>query len=136
MNSSFKEAVMTIKEVAEKYDITQDTLRYYERVGVIPPIGRTSGGIRDYNQNDLNWIEHAICMRSAGLPIESIIEYQKLFQQGDETVQARLDLLSDQLEILKEQQAQIEQTIARLEYKVSRYKIAVETGVLSWEHDE
>ena len=63
---------MTIKEVSEKYDISQDTLRYYERVGLIPPVSRTAGGIRNYNESDLGWVEHAICMRSAGVPIEAL----------------------------------------------------------------
>ncbi len=60
---------MTIKEVSEKYNISADTLRYYERIGMIPPVHRTSGGIRDYNDEDLGWVEMSICMRSAGLPI-------------------------------------------------------------------
>lgn len=80
---------MTIKEVSEKYGISQDTLRYYERVQVIPAVTRTSGGIRDYQEEDLKWVELAVCMRNAGLPIESLIEYQKLFQAGDETIPAR-----------------------------------------------
>ena len=57
---------MTIKEVSEKYGISQDTLRYYERVGMIPPVTRTAGGIRDYKEKDLAWVELAKCMRSAG----------------------------------------------------------------------
>ena len=79
---------MTIKEVSEKYDISQDTLRYYERIGMIPPVTRTSSGIRNYQESDLGWVEHVICMRSAGLPVESIIEYVKLCQEGDETIPA------------------------------------------------
>ena len=57
---------MTIKEVSEKYGISQDTLRYYERVNVIPKVTRTSGGIRDYQEEDLRWVELAVCMRNAG----------------------------------------------------------------------
>ena len=83
---------LTIKEVAEKYHISQDTLRYYERIKMIPEVTRTSGGIRDYQEEDLKWVELAICMRSAGLPIEAMIEYVRLFQQGDKTIPARLEL--------------------------------------------
>ena len=61
---------MTISEVSKKYGISQDTLRYYERVGVLPPIHRTKGGLRDFTQEDCGWVELAGCMRSAGLPIE------------------------------------------------------------------
>ena len=75
------EDIMTIKEVSQKYNISQDTLRYYERVGLIPTVARTSGGIRNYTENDLGWVENAICMRNAGVPIEALIEYVKLYQQ-------------------------------------------------------
>ena len=65
---------MTIKEVCEQFDITPDTLRYYERVGVIPEVNRTKGGIRDYTEEDIKWVENAVCMRSAGVPVEMLIE--------------------------------------------------------------
>nr|WP_317413299.1 MerR family transcriptional regulator [uncultured Solibaculum sp.] len=124
---------MTIKEVSEKYNISQDTLRYYERVGMIPPVSRTAGGIRDYQPDDLGWVELAICMRSAGLPIEAMIEYVKLYQMGDSTFAARLQLLQEQRENLLEQRRQIDKTLERLNYKISRYQIAVDTGKLTWE---
>lgn len=124
---------MTIKEVSEKFSISQDTLRYYERVGMIPHVTRTAGGIRNYQESDLGWVEMALCMRSAGLPIEAMIEYVRLFQEGDETIPARLQLLLDQREALIEQQAQIDSTLKRLNYKISRYERAVETGELTWE---
>lgn len=123
---------MTIKEVSQKYNISQDTLRYYERVGLIPTVARTSGGIRNYTENDLGWVENVICMRNAGVPIEALIEYVKLYQEGDETFEARRQLLQEQLDALKEQHAQIEATMKRLKYKISRYENAVKTGVLSW----
>lgn len=124
--------IMTIKEVSLKYNISQDTLRYYERVGLIPTVARTSGGIRNYTENDLGWVENTICMRNAGVPIEALIEYVKLYQEGDETFEARRQLLQEQLDALKEQHAQIEATMKRLKYKISRYENAVKTGVLSW----
>ena len=127
---------MTIKEVSEKYGISQDTLRYYERVQVIPAVTRTSGGIRDYQEEDLKWVELAVCMRNAGLPIESLIEYQKLFQAGDETIPARLELLQIQMEILQKQKEQIEETMGRLSYKIDRYEEAMKTGKLIWTKKE
>lgn len=127
---------MTIKAVSKKYGITQDTLRYYERVGMIPTVTRTAGGIRDYQKEDLSWVELAICMRNAGLPVEAMIEYVRLYQEGDSTIPARLQLLVDQREVLQEQKKQIESTLARLDYKISRYEDAVKTGVLSWDTPE
>ncbi len=124
---------MTIKEVAEKYDITPDTLRYYERIKMIPEVTRTAGGIRDYQESDLQWVELALCMRSAGLPIEAMIEYLQLYQKGDETIPARLELLNNQMEVLKEQREKIEATMKKLSYKISRYEEAVKTGRLVWD---
>lgn len=126
---------MTIKEVSERYDISQDTLRYYERSGLIPAVTRTSGGIRNYQESDLGWVENAICMRNAGVPIEALIEYVRLYQIGDSTIEARKQLLEEQYEILREQKQQIETTMERLNYKISRYKVAMETGVLTWDQD-
>lgn len=71
---------MTIKEVSERFGVSTDTLRYYERIGLIPQIARTAGGIRDYTESDISWVEHTICMRNAGVPIEALIEYIRLFQ--------------------------------------------------------
>lgn len=126
---------MTIKEVSEKYSVSQDTLRYYERVGMIPPVTRTSGGMRDYQEEDLKWLELALCMRNAGLPVEAMIEYLKLFQQGDETISARLELLTVQRDILVAKKTEIENTLKRLNYKISKYEEAVKTGKLEWNKD-
>ena len=125
--------VITIKEVSERYDLSQDTLRYYERVGMIPPVHRTASGIRDYQPDDLGWIELAKCMRGAGLPVEAIIEYVKLTQEGEHTIPARLQLLTEQRELLLEQKEKIDTTLKRLNYKIERYEIAVETGELKWD---
>ena len=124
---------VTIKEVSQKYNISSDTLRYYERVGMIPPVTRTAGGIRDYGESDLGWVELARCMRGAGLPVEAMMEYVKMCQQGDSTIEARMLLLKAQIEPLLEQKAQIESTIKRLDFKISRYEEAVKTGKLTWE---
>jgi len=123
---------MTIKEVSEKFGVTQDTLRYYERVGMIPPVTRTASGLRNYSENDVKWVSLAICMRSAGLPVEAMIEYVRLCQQGDETMPDRLQLLIDQRETLLKQKLRIDETLERLTVKIRIYEKAVETGVLDW----
>ena len=127
---------ITIKEVSEKYSVTQDTLRYYERAGMIPPVTRTAGGIRDYQDGDLAWVELALCMRSAGLSVEAISEYVRLSRLGDGTIKDRLALLQGQREILLEQQRQTAGTLDRLNYKISRYEDALETGTLNWKKED
>lgn len=127
---------MLIKEVCEKYEITSDTLRYYERIGVIPKVNRTSSGNRDYTQEDLKWVENAICLRSAGVSVESIAEYVKLFKQGDETIAARLALLTETKEQVLEARQKYDDALSRLDYKIERYEEALKTGVLSWDKEQ
>ena len=124
---------MTIKEVCEKYDITPDTLRYYERVGVIPEVHRTKGGIRDFTDEDIAWVENAICMRSAGVPVEMLIEYVRLYQEGDGTFQARRDILAEARGEIQKQLDKYQATMDRINYKISRYDEAIKTGVLVWD---
>ena len=81
---------MTIAEVSKKYDISADTLRYYERIGLLPPVPRNKSGIRDYDEASCGWIELMKCMRAAGVQIEALIEYVALFQQGDSTINAMM----------------------------------------------
>lgn len=128
--------MVTIKEVSEKYGISDDTLRYYVRIGMIPPVTRTAGGIRNYTDKDQSWIELVLCMRNAGLPIEAIIEYVRLYQLGDSTFGERLQLLKEQREALIEQKKKIDSTLERLNYKIARYEVAVETGKLTWNKDK
>jgi len=123
---------LTIGDAAGKLGISQDTLRYYERVGAIPPVGRTPGGIRDYRDEDLVWIGRAVCLREAGVSVEAIAEFVKCYQAGDATFEARLRLLKAALAHLTEQKERLDKEIAHLRYKVSCYEDAVATGKLIW----
>jgi MerR family transcriptional regulator, aldehyde-responsive regulator len=113
---------MTIADVAKKYDLTADTLRYYERIGLIPGVSRTTGGIRDYSEEDCRWIEFIKCMRGAGLPVEVLIEYVRLFHLGDDTFEARKALLVEQRAKLAERLADMKATLDRLDKKIERYE--------------
>ena len=124
---------MTISEVSKKYGLTQDTRRYYERIGLIPHVNRTSSGIRDYDEESCKWIEFIKCMRSAGLSIEALIEYVALTGEGDSTISARKELLVLEREKLLERIEEMQKTLERLNYKISRYEEAEVTGVLIWE---
>ena len=112
---------MTIAEVSEKYNISHDTIRYYERIGLLPHITRKKSGIRDFSEDDCKWIEFIKCMRSAGLPIEVLIEYVELFQKGESTSEARKELLIEQRRVLAERIEEMNTTLQRLDYKISIY---------------
>lgn len=128
-----EEMYMKIAEVSKKYNLSQDTLRYYERIGLIPEVNRTASGIRDYTDISCKWIELAKCMRSAGIPIESLIEYSTLTKQGDSTITARKELLVEEQKKILEKIEEMQNTLKRLNYKIDRYEKAEETGVLIWD---
>lgn len=116
---------MKIAEVSEHYRISSDTLRYYERVGLIPPVNRSENGIRDYNELDLRRVEFIKCMRSAGLPVEVLIEYMVLVQQGDKTSEARKEILKEQRALLVARMKEMQKTLDILDHKIEVYENAV-----------
>lgn len=116
---------MTITEVSEKFDLSQDTLRYYERIGLIPSVNRNKSGVRDYTEEDCRWVEFIKCTRGAGLPIEVLIEYVTLFQQGEATVEARKKLLMEQRMQLLARMEDMKNTLERLNYKIASYEQTV-----------
>lgn len=113
---------MTIAEVGRQFELTPDTLRYYERIGLIPPVHRTESGIRDYDQTDINWVEFIKCMRDAGVSIETLAEYVSLFQQGDNTAGARKALLVEQRAQLASRIEAMQAVLARLDKKIEGYE--------------
>ena len=121
---------MTIAEVSKKYELSADTLRYYERIGLVPPVPRNKSGIRDYDTESCQWVELTKCMRSAGVQIEALIEYVALFQQGDETIGARKALLIEQRDQLVERMAEMQRSLDRLNDKIERY----DQGLMTKEH--
>ncbi|SET22566.1 MerR family transcriptional regulator [Paenibacillus sp. NFR01] len=113
---------MTIAEVSEKFNLSQDTLRYYERIGLIPPVPRNKSGMRAYTEEDCKWVDFIKCMRqSAGLPVEALIEYVSLARLGEDTLEARKSLLAEQRGKLAEKIAELTGTLARLDDKIERY---------------
>lgn len=112
---------MNIAQVAKQFGLTAATLRYYERVGLIPLVKRKDSGIRDYDEEDIKWIEFIKCMRNAGLSIEALIEYTTLFTEGDRTVEARKNILADERQRLIEKRKEIDETIKRLDTKIKDY---------------
>ena len=125
---------MTIAEASKKYGLSADTLRYYERIGLLPPVPRTKGGFRDYDEDSCRWIELMKCLRSAGVQIEALIEYVKLFRQGEETIDARKALLVQQRDQLAARMEEMQRSLDRLNYKIVNYdqKIASKEGQLHY----
>lgn len=112
---------MRIAEVAKKYDISPDTLRYYERIGLLPPVHRNESGIRDYDETDCGRVKFIKCMRGANVSIEALIEYMQLYAQGDETLAARKALLEEQRDQVLARMAEMQAGLDRLNYKIDHY---------------
>ena len=108
---------MKIAEVSKQYDISADTLRYYERIGLMRHVRRTESGIRDYTEQD--------CAR---MSIESLIEYMGLIEEGDSTLKQRISLLEEQRDLMRTRVAEMQAGVDRLDYKIANYeKVMKET---------
>lgn len=113
---------MTIREVSKKYNVSSDTLRYYERIGLIPPVSRNKSGIRDYKEVDCQWVGFVKCMRGAGMPVEVLIDYVQLCLKGDTTISARVKILKEQRKRVEGQLKELEATFEKLNTKIERYE--------------
>lgn len=113
---------MTIAKVGKKYGITPDTLRYYERIGLISDVPRNKNGIRDYDEKSCKRIEFIKCMRNAGVEIETLSKYISLIETGKSTVEERKKLLEEQRDKLLAKQKTITETLDRLNYKIQIYE--------------
>jgi DNA-binding transcriptional MerR regulator len=112
---------MTIAEVAKKYGLSIDTLRYYERIGLIPPVMRNKNGIRVYGEGDCSAVEFVKSMRAAGMSVETLIEYMRLLQEGEQTRETRKTILRKQRELLMGRIAELQGTLEKLDYKIDNY---------------
>ena len=113
---------MKISEASEQSGLSVDTLRYYEKIGLLPPITRTHGGLRAYTEADIKRIDFIKCMRTAGLPIDVLTEYFELVEQGDETIEARKEILQTQRTRLVAMMAELQETLALLNSKIEGYE--------------
>ena len=113
---------MNIKKVSEQTGLSADTIRYYERIGLLPRVRRNKSGIRDFSEQDIATLEFIRCFRRAGMSVESLIEYMNLVEQGEGTEEARMHLLQEQRDKLD---ARIEELLAtrnRMDYKIKNYQ--------------
>lgn len=112
---------MNIKSASDLLGISADTIRYYERVGLVPPITRTATGIRDFQDQDIE-AEFIKCFRSAGVSVDSLVDYMSLYQKGDETREERLGILEEEKKKLEERLSQLQTALNRLNHKIKLYK--------------
>ena len=113
---------MNIKKVSEQLGISSDTIRYYERIGLVPAISRDKNGVRNFTDIDIQRLDFIKCMRHAGLSIESLHEYMHLYSLNDDrTILARKRILEEEAEKLDERIASLQETRAYLQHKIDVY---------------
>lgn len=116
---------MRISKVSELAGVSADTLRYYEKIGLIPTVTRSNNGIRDYQDIDIKRIEFIKCMRRAGLPVKALIEYIELVQQGNQTIELRKEILKTHREQFISKIKELQETLDLINYKIQVYEEAV-----------
>ncbi|WP_207940352.1 hypothetical protein DOK78_002165 [Enterococcus sp. DIV2402] len=110
---------MGISEVAKIIGVTPVTLRYYERMGLIPPVKRKNGGVRSYSYEDIKKLKMITCLRSAGLSIEALLRYTEIDNLSQNNQESKKKLLVNERSKLIEQYYELGQTIERLNHKIS-----------------
>ncbi|MSD83900.1 MerR family DNA-binding transcriptional regulator [Lactobacillus curvatus] len=112
---------MNIKEAAKLTDLTSNTIRYYERIGVVPAIPRDQNGNRIFGNLEIQWLEFSRDLRHAGVHVETIIDYVQLVAQGDRKIPARVNLLEETKAEIEDTIAELTATLEHLQYKIDHY---------------
>ncbi|NLQ39808.1 stress response transcriptional regulator NmlR [Streptococcus mutans] len=113
---------MNIKKVSEITDVSADTIRYYERIGLLPRITRTNSGVRDFTEREIGILEFVRCFRKASMSVEALIEYISLLEEGEGTERERLRLLTEQRDEMDDRIYELNQARERLNYKIENYE--------------
>ena len=118
----------TIGEMAQKLNVAPSTLRYYDKEGLLPFVERSSGGIRMFKDEDMEWLRLLGCLKKVGMPLKEIRSFMDWSRQGDATISQRLELIEKQRQSVLDQQKQLEDTLLMLDYKRWYYQTAQEAG--------
>ena len=123
----------TIKEVADKLNISEHTLRFWAKSGFFPFITRDKNNIRLFSENDLNWVRIVKCLRSVGTENKAIKRYVDLCIIGDSTIKERYQIILDTKKKAYEQMEELKKQIDLLDYKESFYKNLIKNNLeVSW----
>ncbi|MCF6515915.1 MerR family transcriptional regulator [Lactobacillus sp. S2-2] len=112
---------MNINAISKEFNLSKDTLRYWERIGLLPKIKRNSSGYREYSETDKNWVFYIQVLRNAGMTIESLIEFVDLYRSDNNTNETRKSLLIEQRDLLEQEIKERQKTINYLSYKINNY---------------
>ena len=112
---------MTIAEVAKETGTSAHTLRYYERIGLIRPVGRAGSGHRRYCTEDVRWVTFLRHLHATGMPIRRMLDYAQLAWKGESTFTARREILEAHRDDVAAKMKELSVNLSKLEYKIGRY---------------
>jgi DNA-binding transcriptional MerR regulator len=112
----------SVGEAAVRSGFSVDTLRYYERLGLLEPVERTSGQQRRYREADLDWLGFVSCLRGTGMPVREMREVAELVREGDHTIPQRIALLEAHAERVRETVGQLTAQLDAVDHKVAYYR--------------
>jgi MerR family transcriptional regulator, aldehyde-responsive regulator len=118
------ELPLTPAEMAERTGVTLDTLRYYEREGLLDDVERAENGHRRYREGDVLWVEVLRCLRDTGMTIEQLRHYCELGKQGRHNDSERLRLLTEHRARVEEQIADRHEALRLIDHKIGLYRNA------------
>lgn len=118
----------TVGEMAQRMDLSTSTLRYYEKEGLLPVVGRTGGGQRLYRDEDEQRLRIIACLKKTGMSIKDIRNFMDWCAQGDATISQRKQLMEQQRQVVLEQIQQLQSTLQTLDYKCWYYAEAEKEG--------
>ena len=113
--------LLTIEQVAERTGLSAHTLRYYERIGLLDPVGRATSGHRRYAAKDLAWIEFLTRLRATGMPIRHMQKFTALRRQGDSTIAKRRALLEAHQQMVQTHIEELQQNLEAINQKIEKY---------------
>ncbi|MFF3543410.1 MerR family transcriptional regulator [Streptomyces platensis] len=111
----------TISEVAEHTGLSAHTLRWYERIGLMPHVDRTHTGQRRFSNRDLDWLDLVAKLRLTGMPVADMVRYAELVRAGERTFPERQQLLTAHREDVRQRIAELQSTLDVLDYKIDIY---------------
>jgi len=112
----------TIKQAANRTKLSEHTLRYYDREGLMPLLKRSPSRIRNYSENDIAWLGLICCLKDSGMPLEEIKEFMNLCLQGTDTCEERRSMLIKHRENILEQMDKLRNSLSIVDYKIDHYK--------------
>ena len=115
-------AVYTPAQAVEETGFSLDTLRYYERIGLLERIGRNSAGQRRFTDDDIGWLGMIRCLRDTGMPIAEMLRFAELTREGDHTIPDRIELLAEHDRAVERQLDDLRAKQGAIKRKIGYYK--------------